>query len=150
MRINQEFFNKIYPTLSELKKIIGPNFIIFGSAPLYLLGVLDFNQESRLNDIDIAIRDEEIVAPNAQIVLFHEDPRQKLYKLSINNINVDIGGPWPGQEEYFEKIFKDPVIVDGFKFANLNICQEWKELMVGKYNREKDRYYLQKIKEFKK
>jgi hypothetical protein len=150
MNVNQEFFNKIRPTLLELEKIIGPNFVIFGSAPLYLLGVLDFNQETTFNDIDIAVQSEKEIPKNAEVVLFHDDPNQKLFKLSINNINTDIGYAWPGQEKYFKKIFKDPIIVDDFKFANLNICQEWKGLMVEKYNREKDRYYLQKIKEFKK
>lgn len=149
MQINQNFFDKIYPTLSELKKTLNTDFVIFGSAPLYLLGVLDFQPENNFNDIDIAIQSEENVPKNASVVLFHDDPKQKLYKLSINGVNIDIGYAWPDQKKYFEKIFKDPIVIDRFKFANLNICREWKELMVKKYNREKDKYYLQKIKEFK-
>ena len=149
MQINQDFFNKIHPTLLGLKEVLGVDFVIFGSAPLYLIGVLDFQPETALNDIDIAVQNENDIPKDARVVLFHDDPNQKLYKLSINNVTIDIGYAWSGQEEYFKKIFINPIIVESFKFANLDICEEWKELMVKKYNREKDKYYLEKIREFK-
>jgi len=149
MKINQFFLEKISPILTELKQKIGTDFVVFGSAPLYLFGVLEFAEETKINDLDIAIKNERDIPKEAQVVFFHNDPKQKFYKLLIKNVNVDIGTAWPGQERYFKKIFKNPVIIKGFKFANLSICQEWKELMVKKYDREKDKYYLSKIQEFR-
>ena len=148
MIINQDFFNKIEPTLGRLKEKIGDDFVIFGSGPLYLMAVLEFGENTVLNDLDIAIRDLLVVPQDAQKVLFRNDPNQKLYKINVNGINVDIGAAWPGQEEIFEKIFTDPLVIDGYKFANLDVCLKWRELIVKKYKREKDIIYLQKIKEF--
>jgi hypothetical protein len=148
MFINQEFFEKIKPVLAELKEKLKSDFVVFGSGPLYLLGVLEFNKDSMLNDLDIALRDLSVVPKDAQEVHFRKDVNQKLYKINIRGINVDMGGAWPGQEEIFEKIFTDPVVVEGFKFANLDICLEWRELIVKKYGREKDVIYLEKIKQF--
>lgn len=125
------------------------DFVIFGSSPLYLLDVLEFTNDTKINDLDIAVRKQSQIPKEAKVVYFHNDPEQKLHKLSISGINIDIGSAWPGQEKYFKKIFKNPTIVNNFKFANLDICQEWKELMVEKYNRDKDKYYLEKIKSFR-
>ena len=147
MFINQEFFDRIEPVLIELKEKLKSEFVVFGSTPLYLLGVLEIKKGSDFNDIDIAIRDASVIPEEAKTVYFRGDPNQKLYKIKIKDINVDIGSAWPGQEEIFDKIFKEPIVVKGFNFANLDICQEWKELMVEKYNREKDKHHLEKIKE---
>ncbi|KKP31667.1 MAG: hypothetical protein UR22_C0020G0013 [Parcubacteria group bacterium GW2011_GWC2_32_10] len=149
MYINQIFFDKIEPVLVELKNKLKTDFVLFGSAPLYLMGVLEFNKDSVLNDLDIALRDLSCISQDAKEVQFRKDPNQKLYKINIQGINVDMGSAWPGQEEIFEKIFKNPVIERGFKFANLDICLEWRELIVKKYGREKDIIYLEKIKQFR-
>jgi hypothetical protein len=148
--INQEFFNRIEPILIKLKKKIGPDFIIFGSAPLYLLGVLDFNNGSEFNDLDVAVKDESVIPKKeAKEVCFKGDPSQRLYKINIDGVNIDIGSAWPEHEEIFNRIFENPVIVQGFKFANLDICEEWRKLVVKKYDNEKAKYHLEKIKEFR-
>lgn len=147
--MNQEFFNRIKPILVELKEKMPTDFVVFGSAPLYLLGVVEFSNDSVLNDLDIALKDLSVIPLDAKEVLFRQDPNQKLYKINIQGINVDMGSAWPGQDTIFEKIFTNPIIVDNFKFANLDICQEWRELIVKKYGREKDIIYLDKIKQFR-
>ncbi len=149
MEINQKFFRRIEPVLEELREKLKTDFVVFGSGPLYLFGILEFNDQSVLNDLDIAIKEESVVPKEAQTVYFRKDPNQKLFKINIQDVNVDMGAAWPGQEEIFEKIFKDPVVIKGFNFANLDICQEWRELIVKKYGREKDIIYLKKIKEYK-
>jgi hypothetical protein len=149
MNINHKFFEAVEPVLKELKQKIGDDSIIFGSSPLYLLGVLPFNDLKDLNDLDVAIKDVTRVPEEAKQVTFHGNPDQKLYKLIINGIEVDIGGIWPGQEDYFYKLFENPIIVGGFKFANLEICEEWKVKMIKKYNRQKDKEYLEKIRIYK-
>ncbi len=63
-------------------------------------------------------------------------------------MEIDIASVWLGQEDSFRKIFINPIIVDGFKFANLEIVEEWKNEMVIKYNRKKDENYLKKIKQY--
>lgn len=149
MFIKEEFFDRIESVLVELKEKLKSDFVVFGSGPLYLLGVLELNKDSDFNDLDIAVRDASAIIKEAKTVYFRGDPNQKLYKIKIKGIDVDIGSAWPGQEEIFEKIFEDPVVVKGFKFANLDVCQKWKELMVEKYNREKDKLHLEKIKEYR-
>ena len=133
----------------ELQKKLKGDFVVFGSSPLYLLSVLKFNDINKFNDLDLAVKDESTIPPKAKITTFQKNPKQKLYKLKIKNIEVDIGSCWPGQEKYFYKIFQNPIIIDGFKFTNLDMIQKWKEIMVKKYNRQKDKYHLQKIKEYK-
>ncbi len=147
MTINQKFLGRVEQVLGELKEKLKSDFVVFGSAPLYLLGVLEFKED--FNDLDIAIRDLSFVPKDAKQVCFRGDPNQKLYKIKIKDIFVDIGSAWPGQEEIFEKIFTNPIVVKGFKFANLDVCEEWKESIVKKYGREKDKIHLQKIKEYK-
>ncbi|PLX27230.1 hypothetical protein C0583_04300 [Candidatus Parcubacteria bacterium] len=147
MYINKKFFNTIKPILNRLEDKIGNDFIVFGSAPLYLIGIVDFNKN--INDLDVAIKEKNKIPKEANEVTFQGDPNQKLYKLKINNIEVDIGTCWPGQENYFYKLFNNHIVVDGFKFANLDVCEEWKERMVKKYNREKDKKYLIKIKKYR-
>jgi len=149
MPINQAFLSAIKPILIGLQEKLHSEFVVFGSAPLYLLGILEFNKISDLNDLDIALKDESVIPKEAKVVYFHEDPNQKFYKIEISGVKVDIGSAWPGQEAHFDKIFENPIIVEGFKFANLYACRGWKELMVKKYNKEKDKYYLKKIREYK-
>ncbi len=55
MKINQEFFNYIKPYLIKFREKIGDDFVVFGSAPLYLLGVVKFDGE--INDLDISVKD---------------------------------------------------------------------------------------------
>lgn len=147
MTINKEFFDKIEPVLKELEKKLGTDFVVFGSGPLYLTGVLELKED--FNDLDIAVRDVSPIVKEAKEVLFRGDLNQKLYKINIQGINVDVGQAWPGQEEVFEKLFENPIVVKGFKFVNLDSCQAWKEDMVKKYGREKDKIHLEKIKEYK-
>jgi len=147
MEINQKFFDKIEPVLEELEKKLKSEFVVFGSGPLYLLGVLELKED--FNDLDIAVRNTSAIVKEAKEVYFAGDLNQKLYKININGINVDIGSVWPGQEEIFGKLFENPIVVKGFKFVNLDNCQKWKEWTVKKYDREKDRRHLEKIKEFR-
>jgi len=146
MKINQEFFNYIKPYLVKVQAMIGGNFVVFGSAPLYLLSVVEFN--GKINDLDISIKNSEDIPTDAQIVTFHKDQNQKFYKMIIDDIEVDMASLWPGQEYFFNKIHANPIIVEGFKFANLEVVKEWKREMVKKYNRLKDREYLEKIEDF--
>ena len=146
MNINQKFFDKVDPVLIKLRKKFGEDFVVFGSAPLYLMGVLEFKED--FNDLDIAVKDISPIIKEAKQVCFGGDPNQKLYKINIQGINVDIGSAWPGEEKVFEKLLENPIVVKDFKFVNLDNCQAWKEDMVKKYNREKDKLHLQKIKEY--
>ena len=145
--INEYFFNSIKPILIKLKDKIGEDFVVFGSAPLYLIGVVNYDKP--INDLDIAVKDKNVIPKETKEVIFQKNPNQKLYKIKINNIEVDIGGCWKGQESYFYKLFDNPIIVEGFKFVNLDMLKEWKERMVKEYNREKDKIYLEKIKKYK-
>lgn len=150
IQINKDFFSVIEPILIKLKNKLGRKFIIFGSAPLYLLGVVEFNGNKGINDLDVVVEDASVIPKEAKQVTFQKDANQKLYKLRIDNINIDIGYCWPGQEKFFYKLFKNPIIVNGFSFANLEIMEKWKILMVRKYNREKDKNYLVAIASYKK
>jgi hypothetical protein len=146
MKINQEFFNYIRPYLAKIQTMIGGNFVVFGSAPLYLLGVVKFN--GKINDLDISIKNSADIPKDVQMVTFHKDQNQKFYKIIIDDIEVDMASLWPGQEYFFNKIHTDPIIVEEFKFANLEVIKEWKMEMVRKYNRLKDKEYLEKIDNF--
>jgi hypothetical protein len=64
-------------------------------------------------------------------------------------MELDIGATWSGYEDFSNKIRTNPIVVDGFKFANLEVVEEWKKEMVKKYDRPKDNDYLQKIKTFR-
>jgi len=148
MNINHKFFEAIKPILNELKQKIGDGFVVFGSSPLYLLGVLPFDDLGDLNDLDLALEENVRIPEEAKQVTFQGNPDQKLYKLTIDGVEVDMGKIWPGQEDYFYKLFENPILVDGFKFANLNISKEWKEKMIEKYGRQKDKEFLEKIDQF--
>ena len=150
MKINKEFFNYIKPILVKLKSKIGNDFVIFGSTPLYLFGVVEFTKE--INDIDVALKDKVNLPSNAKVVTFQGDTNKKFHKINIDGVNIDIGCEWEGwsgQKEFFKKLFKEQVVVDGYKFVNINVIEEWKKEMVKKYNREKDKKYLKQIKEYK-
>jgi len=146
MNINKEFLKIVLPVLTELKQKLKGDFIVFGSAPLYLFGILEFKE---LNDLDIAVKDESIIPSEAKLVIFENNPKQKLYKLQLGDIKVDIGPAWPGRETIFDQMFQNPIIIEGIKFANLDVVQEWKELMVKEYGRQKDKEHLEKIKSHK-
>lgn len=147
MEINQDFFNYIKPYLIKLRDKIGNDFIVFGSAPLYLLGVVDFS--GKINDLDVNVFNKSVVPSDAQEVTFHKNQDQKLYKIFIDDMGVDIGISWPGYGDFLDKIRSNPVIVDGFKFANLDIVEDWKKEMVKRYDRQKDKDYLVKIQAFR-
>ncbi len=147
MEINQDFFNYIKPYLIKLRDKIGNDFIVFGSAPLYLLGVVDFS--GKINDLDVNVFDRSVVPGDAQEVTFHKNQDQKLYKIFIDDMGVDIGISWPGYGDFLDKIRSNPMIVDGFKFANLDIVEDWKKEMVKRYDRQKDKDYLVKIQTFR-
>jgi len=146
MEINQEFYDYIKPYLVKIQAKIGGDFVIFGSAPLYLLGVVKF--DGKINDLDISVKNSEDIPKDAQIVTFHKDQNQKFYKIVIDDIEVDMASLWPGQEYFFNKIHTNPVVIEEFKFANLEVVKEWKREMVKKYNRLKDKEYLEKIENF--
>lgn len=146
MKINQEFFNYVKPYLAKIQTMIGGDFVVFGSAPLYLLGIVEFG--GKINDLDISIKNIQEIPKDAKIVTFHKDQNQIFYKIKIEDIEIDIASLWPGQEYFFNKIHDDPIIVEKFKFANLEVVREWKREMVKKYNRPKDKDYLKKIEDF--
>jgi hypothetical protein len=146
MNINKEFFNYIRPYLIKIQTKIGENFVVFGSAPLYLLGVVKFN--GKINDLDISVKNNSNIPKDAQIVTFHKDQNQIFYKIMIDDMEIDMASLWPGQEQFFSKIHANPIIIEGFKFANLEVVKEWKKEMVKKYNRLKDKEYLEKIENF--
>jgi hypothetical protein len=146
MKINQEFFNYIKPYLVKIQAKIGGDFVVFGSAPLYLLGIVEF--DGKINDLDISIKNSDDIPKDAQIVTFHKDQNQKFYKIIIDDMEIDMASLWPGQEYFFNKIHTNPIIVEEFKFANLEVVKEWKMEMVKKYDRLKDREYLRKIEDF--
>jgi hypothetical protein len=147
MNINQDFYNYIKPYLIKLRDKIGNDFVVFGSTPLYLLRVVDFN--GCINDLDVFIEDISIIPKDAVPVTFHKSQEQKLYKIVIDDLEVDIGSYWPGYNDILKDISLNPVEVEGFKFANLEAVENWKKEMVKRYNRQKDKDYLIKIKEFK-
>lgn len=146
MKINEDFLSYIKPYLIKIQAKIGGDFVVFGSAPLYLLGVVEF--DGKINDLDISIKNNEDIPKDAQIVTFHKDQNQKFYKIMIDDIEIDMASLWPGQEYFFNQIHANPIIVEEFKFANLEVVKEWKIEMVKKYNRLKDKEYLEKIKDF--
>ena len=76
--MNQEFFNKIKPVLIKLEEKIGSDFVIFGSVPLYLIGVLEFDGE--FNDLDIAVKDESVIPKEEakEKIVFMNNLRKKL------------------------------------------------------------------------
>ncbi|MFA4942392.1 MAG: hypothetical protein WC564_02025 [Patescibacteria group bacterium] len=143
MDINQDFFNYLEPYLIKLREKVGPDFVVFGSAPLYLLGIVEFN--GKINDLDINLTDPNCIPKEALEVTFHKDQKQKLYKIMIADLEIDIGVSWPGYENFLKKIKSNPIVIAGFKFANLDIVEEWKKEMVKRYDRQKDKDYLQKI-----
>lgn len=126
---------------------MGNNFVVFGSAPLYLYGVVEFT--GRINDLDVFVEDLAIIPSDAEVVTFHKNLDQKLYKITVNDLEVDIGSHWPGYEDFLSGMKTDFVIVEGFKFASLDIVEGWKTEMVKRYDRQKDKDYLAKIKAFR-
>ncbi|MFA6194337.1 MAG: hypothetical protein WC719_01150 [Patescibacteria group bacterium] len=148
MDINQDFLNYIRPYLAKLQEKIGDDFVVFGSAPLYLFGIAEF--AGKINDLDVSVKDWADIPVDAEVVTFHKDPNQKFCKVRIDDMEIDIASLWPGCEHFFKEIHDKPVIVDGFKFANLDIVEEWKREMVKRYDRQKDKDYLDKIKEFRR
>ncbi len=148
MNLNKKFLKYVEPALTQLQKRIGSDFVVFGSAPLYLLSVIDFNKT--INDLDIAVKDESLIPKEAEKILFHNNPNQKIYKIKIDNINIDMGSCWKGQEDFFYKLFENPIKVGDFKFANLEVTEEWKKKMIERYNKEKDKIYLDKIRAYRK
>lgn len=148
MNINQDFFNYIRPYLIKLRDKIGDDFVVFGSAPLYLFGVVEF--QGKINDLDVSVKDWASIPAETEVVTFHKDPNQKFCKIRIDDMEIDIASLWPGCDHFFNEIHNKPVIIDGYKFANLDIVEEWKREMVKRYDRQKDKDYLQKIQDFRK
>jgi hypothetical protein len=146
-QINRDFYNYLKPYLVKLRQLIGDDWIVFGSAPLYLLGVVEF--AGKVNDLDVNLRDVLRIPVDAQVVTFQGNKEQRFHKIFIDDLEVDIGTAWPGFGGYMENIYEDPIVVDGFKFANLDIVEQWKEEMVRRYDRKKDKDYLVKINEYK-
>ncbi len=101
-----------------------------------------------MHDLDIlldgSVREDMV----EKIACFENDRDQKLYKVSIDGVDIDVGTLWPRHEEWFRKIFESAWEVGGYKFASLETVLEWKEKNVEKYAREKDMRALEKIEEF--
>lgn len=94
---------------------------------------MDFN--GSINDLDVFIEDISIITEDALPVTFHKNQEQKLYKIIIDDLEVDMGSYWPGYDNILKNIFSNPVEVDNFKFANLSAVEKWKTEMVKKYDR---------------
>lgn len=148
MEIDRKFLKVLTPALEELKAKIGADFVVFGSAPLYLYRVLEFEGPESLHDLDITAGEGFMPSPEMERVLFHDDSDQPLYKIRLGGLDVDIGPVWPGREYLYRKIFAEAVEVDGFRFASLEMVRVWKEQMVEEYSREKDKKYLEMIDDF--
>ena len=146
--VNEKFLDYIKPYLIKLREKIGDDFVVFGSAPLYLFGVVPFT--GQINDLDVFVKDLTTIPRDAMTVTFHKNEKQKLFKIVIDDMEVDIGSSWPGYEDFVNKIYANPVVVEDFKFANLDVVEEWKREMVKRYDRQKDRDYLDKIAIYKK
>lgn len=78
MDINQKFLKAIKPPLEILRQKMRGEFVIFGSSPLYLLGILKFKGIGAFNDLDIAIKDESIIPKEAKLVTFQKNREQRL------------------------------------------------------------------------
>ena len=96
------------------------------------------------------IKNEQNIPGDAERVTFQKDQDKYFYKIKINDFQIDLAPAWKGHEKQFETIFKNPVVVDGFKFANLDVVENWKKEMVKKYHRQKDADYLEKIQEYRR
>lgn len=148
MPIDQDFVNAIKPIVTKLRNLVVGDFVLFGSAPLYLLGIRKFEGLGKMHDLDVTLdghlKDENI----AQVVYFENDPEQVLKKVTIDGFAVDLGCHWPGDDAYFNKIFDRPIISDGIKFANIDTVLEVKRNYAVKYNREKDRKAVAAIEEY--
>ncbi len=70
MKINQKFYNDIKPILLQLRNKVGNDFIVFGSTPLFLLGVVEYKE--KINDIDIALEDKKIYHLMLRLLPFRE------------------------------------------------------------------------------
>lgn len=150
MEINRKFLEAITPALIELETKIGKDFVVFGSAPLYLFGVLEFDGLDVLNDLDVAAGGSFMATPDMEKVLFHDNSHQPLYKIRLGGLGIDIGPVWPGREAFYARIFRDASEAGGFRFASLETVREWKELMVKEYGRQKNRDYLERLEAFQK
>ena len=148
MEINREFFEAIRPVLAKLRSRIAGDFVVFGSAPLYLYGVRPFNSLDDLHDLDVFVAGEIVDEEGARVVLFENDPDKKLYKFVIDGVEVDCGGLWAGHETWIQLILADPVEIGGYKFASLDTTLAWKRLMVEKFDRGKDRQAVSEIEDF--
>jgi hypothetical protein len=146
MKINQEFFDFIEPALKSLKEKTCGDFIVFGSAVMYLLGILEFKKEGFFHDLDIMLKNQSNIPKEAALTYYQGDKNRKLYRIYLEGFEIDIGGQWPETKEFFERSFDDPLIINGYKFISLDKLQEWKEMMA----RPKDLKHVEKIKEFKK
>lgn len=148
MKINHQFYNYLKPYLLKLQEKVGEDFVVFGSAPLYLLGVVPFS--GNINDLDVNLKNESQIPADAVAVTFHKNVEQKLYKIVIDDLEIDMGVNWPGYGDFFSRISHDPIVIDGFKFANLDMVEEWKSEMVSMHDRQKYKDYLEAIHKYKK
>ena len=81
MKINQEFFEFIEPGLKAIKEKIGDDFIVVGSAIMYLLGILEFKKGNFFHDLDIIVKNESSIPKEAVCTFFQNDPNKKLYRM---------------------------------------------------------------------
>lgn len=150
METNRAYFDAIKPILDKLREKVEGDFVLFGSSTLYLLGIEKFEGLDKIHDLDITLDGKVKEGTETKIVHFEHDPNKKLYKVNINGINIDIGTLWVGHERWLRKIFADPIIINGYKFANLQTVLDYKKMNVSKYDREKDRVAIAKIEEYLK
>lgn len=148
MKINRDYFDAIKPILEKLKDQVDGEFVLFGSASLYLLGILEFKGLDKIHDLDVTLDGSLRRKDGVQVVHFEDDPNKPLYKITINGVNIDIGTKWLGQDAWFRKVFSDPIVVDGFKFANLQAVLDFKRMNVSKYNRGKDKDAVARIEKY--
>lgn len=148
VKINRNYFDAIKPILEKLGDRVDGEFVVFGSAPLYLLGILEFKGLDKIHDLDVTLDGSLGRKDGFRVVHFENDPNKPLYKITINGVDVDVGTKWPGHEDWFKRVFSDPIIVDGFKFANLQTVLDFKKMNIAKYNREKDKDVVARIEEY--
>ena len=145
MKINQNFFDYIEPVLKNIKRETKGDYMIFGSAILYLFDILEFKEED-FHDIDVMVKSESSIPKEAKLFYFQNDKDKRLFKYFIGDFEVDFGGIWPETEGFFRRALDNTIEINGYRFVSLKMLQEWKE-MIG---REKDLLHVEKIKEFRR
>jgi len=129
--------NDYFKKLKQLR-LPSDKYFLFGSAPLFIVGIID-----EINDLDIIALDDawelakllgsrEISDLGGKQIRVFGDPKIEIFP--------DIRpGDWD-----LKKVLSRSLLFNGINFANITSVFRWKTL----YNREKDRDHLKFINEY--